>query len=348
MGRRRAGRLSRREFLGRAAAVAASAAATRVAAAETPKPATAPDEITRLAKLVPLHAAPSAEAKVVVVTDRRVLHANNKTDVAVLRRMLETALLKLSGAKQIGEAWRTYFRKADFVAVKYNELGGPAIETNPALRTLVAEGLIRHVGVDAGKMVHIGRCTKYKGKYKGWGKPRRIHTTPIVTRFSSVFETHATAICNLPVCKTHQSAGVTCALKNHLGSIRNPYEFCGDDDWPRLWKNLPELNALGPIKSKTRLIVVDALRPQFYEGPTHNPRYRFKHCSLIVTTDPVAADAAALRIIEAARRRKMKDWQMPFARKMLAFAQALGVGLADEKKTKVTRIDLAAEAGKSA
>lgn len=346
MSRHQASRLSRREFLAQAAAVAASAATTQIAAgAETTKPAAGGDAIAELVKRVQRRTDPPKEARVVVVTDRRVLDAAHRTDAAILRRMLQKALVSLSGADDAPAAWRRYFRKDDFVAIKYNEIGGAAIETNPALRTTVTQALTRHVGIDADKVVHIGRCTKYRGKYRGWGKTYPIRTTDHTTSFSSVFETHATAVCNLPVCKTHQARGVTCALKNHLGSVKNPYMFCGDDDWPRLWKNLPELNTLPPIKKKTRLIVVDALRPQYDKGPTHDPRHRFSHCSLIVTTDPVAADATALKIIERARKSKMKDWRMPYARKMLAFAQALGVGVADEKKIRVTRIDLTGKSG---
>jgi hypothetical protein len=55
-----------------------------------------------------------------------------------------------------------------------------------------------------------------------------------------------------------------------------------------------------------------------------------------VSTDPVAAEAVGLRILEARRAEfRKKDWPMTAARLMLAHAQEIGLGNAD-----ADRIDL--------
>jgi len=333
-------RLSRREFLGQAAAVAAAAGLPASAGAAKQSESS---EVLKLAERVPTRTRPPAEARVVIVRDARVQDAAGRTNAQVLRKMLERALLTLSGAKTVAEAWRKYFRKDDFVAMKYNELGGMALTTSPPLRFMVSEALRTHVGVGAGKVVPIGRCTRYRGAYRGWGDEQTIHTCGFKTRFGAVFDKHATAIVNLPVVKTHQSAGVTCALKIHVGSVKNSFMFCGDEDWPRLWKNLPELNSLPTIRRKQRLVIADALRPLYDKGPTDSPPHRFRYGGLIVSTDPVAVDAAATRIINDARRRKRRP-PLTWPGRMLALAEALGVGLADPAKTKVIEIDLQKDA----
>ncbi len=340
MGSSESQELSRREFLSRAAAAAAS-----VGVAAAARAAEGDDEIAELVKRIPTRSAPPKRSKVVIVRDKRVLSPTGRPDPEVLRAMLETGLRALSGAATAAEAWRTYFRKDDFVALKYNELGGPAIETRPELRALAVEGLTKQVGVDGEKIVPIGRCTRYKGKYAGWGPAHVIHTYGYQTRFSAVFARHATAILSMPVVKTHQSGGVTCALKLHLGSIQKPGDFCGDEDWPRLWRNLPELSSLPEVRTKQRLIVADALRPQYHKGPTNSPPHRFAYHGLLLSTDPVAIDRTALTIINDARKAKALP-ALTWPEKMLRLAEGLGVGLADPAKIDLVRIELPHKKGK--
>jgi hypothetical protein len=344
----KAEKLSRREFLEQAAAAAASAAAvgmglTGAAGQDSPGGATTQPTLAELVRLVPTRTAAPKQARVVIVKDARAFSAEGKVRPEIVKAMLEAALMALSGTKQPAQAYRKYFREDDFVALKYNELGGAAIVTAPALREAMTAGLIEHVGIDAERIVPIGRVTRYRGKYRGWSRPETIHTTHVTTSISSVFAEHATAIVSMPVCKTHSSHGVTGALKLNLGSINSPYKFCGDENWPNLWKNLPELNSLATFRKKTRLIVMDALRPQYDKGPNHNAAYRFYYNALIVSTDPVAIDAVALKTLEDARRRQQKRFRpIEYGRKMLAFAEAIGVGVADQRKIRISEIDLSA------
>jgi hypothetical protein len=129
--------------------------------------------------------------------------------------------------------------------------------------------------------------------------------------------------------------GLSAALKNHLGSINNPaaYHYWEPD---RLPKSVPELNALAPIRTKTRLVIIDAVRPLFAGGPVDDPQYRWDYRGLIVSTDPVAAEAVGMRILEAKRAEVRKGpWPMTAAQFMLAHAQEIGLGNADPD-----RIDL--------
>jgi hypothetical protein len=100
--------------------------------------------------------------------------------------------------------------------------------------------------------------------------------------------------------------------------------------------SIPELSALPPIRTKTRLVIIDAIRPLYAGGPTDNPEYRWDFRGLIVSRDPVAASATGLRILEAKRAEVRKQaWPMTAAQLMMAYAQKIGLG-----NTDADRIDL--------
>lgn len=135
--------------------------------------------------------------------------------------------------------------------------------------------------------------------------------------------------------KAHFGEGISASMKNHLGSVNNPAVYHGwrPDQMPR---NLPELNALDPIRKKTRLCILDAFRPLFAGGPADDENYRWDYCGLIVGTDPVAVTAVGMQILEARRAEvRGKPWPMTAARHLVAHAQKIGLGAADPD-----RIDL--------
>ncbi|MCX5684841.1 MAG: DUF362 domain-containing protein, partial [Planctomycetota bacterium] len=172
-------------------------------------------------------------------------------------------------------------------------------------------------------------------QYRELSDPFTLPTRGLETRLFRLYTDHATAIINVGILKSHGMVGLSAALKNHLGSVNNPaaYHYWEPD---RLPKSVPELNALAPIRTKTRLVIVDAIRPLFAGGPLDDPQYRWDYRGLIVSTDPVAAEAVGLRILEAKRAEFRKSpWPMTAARHMVAHAQQIGLGNAD-----ADRIDL--------
>jgi len=106
-------------------------------------------------------------------------------------------------------------------------------------------------------------------------------------------------------------------------------------------RSLPELNALPPLRTKTRLVVIDAIRPLYAGGPFDAPEYRWDFRGLIVSTDPVAADAVGLRILEARRAKASgKAWPMNAARAMVAWGQRIGLGQADPARIDRVEVDM--------
>jgi hypothetical protein len=126
---------------------------------------------------------------------------------------------------------------------------------------------------------------------------------------------------DMPILKMHSmdGAGISFALKNHYGSFDQPQNFHGD----RLLQGLPALNALPPIKERTRLIIGDALKivqDNWYSA--------FDSDLICMSFDPVAHDVLGLQVLNNLQavngietepiRKRAAEW--------LKNAAALGLG----------------------
>lgn len=114
----------------------------------------------------------------------------------------------------------------------------------------------------------------------------------------------ATALINARPMRTHDWSGVGSLIKNYIMFHPKPYEYHPDNcaDLAKLWEK-------PMVKGKTRLNILVMVTPQFHGvGPHHfNKKYTWRYNGLIVSFDPVAADATGLRIIQARRREYFGD-----------------------------------------
>lgn len=284
-------------------------------------------------------AADAARSRVVVVTHPEVILREYRVNPPVVRQMLDRALVELSGAQDEKAAWQTVGKEDDFVAVKHNSMGAPTLHSHTEIHGAVAAQLAAQVGVNPERIVVVDRIVPEP--YAELSEPFTLPSNGLQTRLRRLYTDHATAIVNVSVLKSHSGEGISAALKNHLGSVNNPAAF----HWwqpERLPRNLPELNALDPLRTKTRLCIVDAIRPLFAGGPADNEQYRWDFRGLIVGTDPVAVTAVGIRILEAKRAESVgKDWPMTAARQMVAYAQEIGLGNADANRIDRLDVDMA-------
>jgi uncharacterized protein (DUF362 family) len=148
--------------------------------------------------------------------------------------------------------------------------------------------------------------------------------------------TDAAHLINVPVLKNHFEAGVSFALKNHVGSAgentKNRQKIFHlppeeGNQWHKIaGRGQPKAEAIAlintapDIKNKTRLIVGDALFGVYLRGPGGEPDFAYN--GLIVGTDPVATDHQARLIIENERRKN----NVPIA-PSLHIEQAIKLGL---------------------
>jgi hypothetical protein len=204
---------------------------------------------------------------VTLVRDEKVLNATHDVDVAVLGRMVDDTVMRVTGERTARAAWLALFKPTDVVGLVATTAVTP---THPELVEIVRQrlagiGIPQQKILDAQKNVDNARA--------------------------------ATALLSLPALKAHWLAGLGTVIKNYIMFSGQPSHYHDQNN-----VNLGEVWLLPEVKGKTRLIIVDALRPLCDKGPQPDPRYMWDYKGLIAGTDPVALDTIALRIIMEKRQ----------------------------------------------
>jgi hypothetical protein len=255
---------------------------------------------------------------------------------AVVRRMLDSSITKLTGMSDARAAWAVLFSPDDKVAVKVNAFRNSLIWTHVPLVTAVTDSL-KDAGVPAKQIVVFDAYTtelttagftenrdgegvrcygsdyEYPDNFDLAGT--RIQLSPIITS--------CTALINMPVLKAHMITGITFAMKNHFGSTQTPEVLHSP-----AWDKMAGLNALAPIKDRTRLIIGDMLEANLhYSGsfPYWKPDYRGD--SILMSFDPVAHDRVGLDVLtELLAAEGSNVSLLDMAQRCLASGAALGIG----------------------
>jgi hypothetical protein len=252
-------------------------------------------------KPVPNDALPEGKSKVVLIREKEGLDSDEK-----IMRMLEQAMIELTGETDSAKAWAKFFRPDDVVGVKINVMMTP---TSPQISRAVTHGIMS-AGVPEQKIILWDRNDAGRGIE---GSQVRNEKPGFDSKsLSRIVTDEATALVNVPGMKVHWLAGVAVALKNWIGAITNinvpdigvAYKIHGDS-----CSECASINAIPAIRDKCRLIIVDALNPLFHGGPQVNPRYLWPYRGIIIGADPVAVDTVCVKILEAKRREfKGADW----------------------------------------
>lgn len=203
-------------------------------------------------------------ATVIIVRSKNVLDKDGNVNKALLDRMLDAGMTRLSGNKTVGEAWKAYFKPSDAVGIKMSkQMTVTHVELTDAITKRLAS-----IGV-----------TKSEVWDRDARKPEGF-----------------TALVNVPGLKTHWLSGIAAAIKNYAGCHPKPSQYHGDScaDLAEMWEH-------PALKGKTRLVIIDALKVLYNGGPQIDPRYLWDYKGLIFGTDPVAVDAVCLDIIQKKR-----------------------------------------------
>ncbi len=238
-------------------------------------------------------------ARVVLVRDQAALDAAHDVDTAVLGRMLGDTVMRVTGQKTPRAAWQALFKPSDVVGLV------PTPHLNPTHPELVEA--VRKALVDAG--VPAGQIREAQGRID---KPRGC-----------------TALVAMPALKAHWLTGLGTALKLYITFSNQPSRYHDAQN-----ANLAETWLLPDVKGKTKLVLVDALRPLCDKGPQPDPRYMWDYKGLIASVDPVAVDAVGLRILMAKRKAlRGEDWPLsppPLCVQMADERFGLGTSRMDE------------------
>jgi len=257
---------------------------------------------------LPGRAAVPPRAVIGIATNVEVFDGQDRLIPQAVDALLNRALAGALGAPDGPRALAQLFFPNDVVGIKINCLAGRGLSTHAELVDAVIGQLVK-AGVRTDNILVWDRSDRdlTRGRYK----IRRSGAGPLYLGTNDEYEnepidagsvggclsrllTHRmTALINIPVVKDHDLAGISGALKSFYGAIHNPNKYHDNACSPYI----ADLYAHPAIRSKARLTIFDGLMPQFQGGPAYVPDYAFKLGSIFVSTDPVAADAMALRII---------------------------------------------------
>jgi uncharacterized protein (DUF362 family) len=315
--------VNRRDFLARSAVAATALAAGR--------------GLVRAAEAKPM---------VVVVRDKSQSSIDRFTPNAeVVQRLVDQAVMRLAGKDDVAKAWATFVSPKDKVAVKFNGLFRRAT-THPEVIDAACAGMVK-AGVDPANITVYDRksrdfkTTGFDGEGRRNGYRLRatdgdygpsLNAGPVGTRLTKILA-EADVLVNVPMLKSHVRCGVTGALKNHLGTVPNAGAFHKD-----CCAAIADLNALGPIKDKTRVCLCDGLYGLFDGGPAfRGDRCRFDYHGILAATDPVAMDAVVEAIIRAARVAKGLK---PHLNDPKHIARAADLGLGEADLARIDRVEM--------
>ncbi len=251
------------------------------------------------------------KAKVVLIRDKDVLDDSGHIRYEVIERMMDQAVCTLTGASSPVEAWRQLIKAEDTVGIKSNVwsyLPTPKELEEYLKRRVMDCGIPEdRIGIsDRGVLKH-----------------------PIFQK--------ATALINARPGRTHHWSGMGTCIKNYIMFVPRPAEWHSDScaDLAKIWF-LPE------VKGKTRLNILVMLTPLFHGiGPHHfSKQYTWPYCGLVVSQDPVAADATGLRILQAKRKEYFGEERplQPTPHHIFLAETRHGLGMASPEKIELIKL----------
>ena len=288
-------------------------------------------------------ATPTSGLSRVVHTHASVWNGKNLAPAAV-RQMLDTSMVQLTGQASAREAWASLFQPHERIAIKVNVIQGSSYYTHPVLVGAMTDSL-QEAGIAAEQLVVFDRSA---GELRGAGYTinkdgsgvrcygtERGYTAGwelmgIDIKLSDIL-LDCDALINAPVLKQHGISGISFALKNHYGTFNIPGQFHA----PRIGRALAELNALAPIRDRTRLVVGDALTIV-----KSGWRSAITGDSILVSTDPLAIDVMGLEVYASAMKAEGRNVgsAVSLSKPWLEAAAELGVGTNDLTEVEVMEV----------
>jgi len=348
-------RVTRRDLLV-GAGLAVAIGRTAEARAQSGKPALEPEAADALVARPPSGFVPlslpglvaRAEAKGDFASMMQPNQLWPKAEVA--GRLLERALMDLTGAPNLTEAMRRFVHPSETVAIKVNGIAGQVGATmavNFELILPLVEAVMA-VGVPAeritvyeqyptyllGSRVNVRQHRLPAGVVTGTHN-NRDHPMPQIVVFERVptrycrFLTESSALIDMTMMKHHSICGFTGAMKNVThGNIENPEDHHAHQASPQiaLLYNHPI------VRSRARLHITDAFKLIYDRGPLDkDPRMRVPHGAVYASTDAVALDRVGWRVIDEERVRRGGMTLAKAGREpnYILRAADLGVGIAD-------------------
>ena len=217
--------------------------------------------------------------------------------------MFEDGLKILTGEGKAADGWHKLLKADDVIGIKFNQVGYAELGTTVPFATQLVASLKR-AGFAAERIMLIEappRLTKelktracvfgFSGGAVSFGSGEEELAAAL---------NEVTALINVPFLKTHNIAGMTGCLKNLSHAlIRRPGKYHANACAPYVG----DIVALPQIQSRLRVHIVNVLRGLYKGGPAVEPEGTWTHAGLLMSTDPVAADAVGVDLINEQRAR---------------------------------------------
>lgn len=212
------------------------------------------------------------QSRVVLVRNKDVLQNGASIRAEVLEDMLDQAMCTLRDVPDALSGWRRLFSPDDTVGIKSNVWYH--LPTPGELEAAIHKRL-RAVGVQGKNISVDDRGVLRNGTFR-----------------------NATALINTRPMRTHHWSGLGTLLKNYIMFTPRPSKYHDN-----ACESLGAIWQLPHVAGKTRLNILVMLTPHFHGVGPHSfsTRYVWPYSGLIVSPDPVAADATGARIIQAKR-----------------------------------------------
>ncbi len=252
------------------------------------------------------------KSKVVIVRDEKLRIPGPEPDRQRVAAMLDHAMQTYAGAGNPVEPWKRIVQPGQIVGLKVNTIAGKGLSTNVSLVEAICQRL-QQAGVRAGDIIVWDRTnhelvragyalSAAPGAVRCFGtdsvgyEETQLTLGRVKTQLSKIV-TQCDVIINVPILKNHNLAGVTFAMKNMYGVIKNPNAQHGGGCNPYV----ADLNAIPELRNKVRFVVGDVTTSQYDDGPGFNPAYTWNYNGLMVGEDRVAIDYTGWQIIKQKR-----------------------------------------------
>ncbi len=248
---------------------------------------------------------------VVLARGADVLDGSHAVNRPALRHLFTDCLTKVTGRADVASAWHSLVNPKDVIGlVPTDHLNKTHSELIELIRTTLAE-----CGVPAGNI-----------RIAQGGVERARACTVLIA---------------LPALKAHWLTGIGTVLKNYITFSGHAAAYHGADN-----AKLGEIWNMPHIKGKTKLVLVDALRPLCDKGPQPDPRYMWDYKGLIAGTDPVAVETVCLEVI-LKKRQALKGESWPLSPPPVCVEAAdktYGLGTSRMNEIKLERLGWTADA----
>ena len=264
--------------------------------------------------------------------------ATGRLDEAAVEAAMGAALKAATGADNEISAVRSLFSATDVVGIKLNCLGGKRLSPRPELVNALVDHLIAG-GVVPRNIIIFERSSReleragFEISRDGdgpqcFGTDNDYDRQPSISGsigscFARLVSQTCTALIGFGVVKDHDLAGVSASLKNWYGVIHNPNKYHDNQCDPYV----ADVVRHPLIRDKLKLTVLDGVTAQCHGGPAYRASGIFPLGRLVASTDPVAADLWAWRVIDEERTRRGMPTLEAAGRPPRFISTAAGYGL---------------------